>query len=64
MLQEKMTLDEFKDIMERRGEARGIRKGEIKMQLKSAKSMLEDNLPIAMIVKYTGLSEEEIEKLK
>ena len=38
--------------------------GEMKKQVEIAKSMLNDNLSIAMIMKYTGLSKEEIEKLR
>ena len=38
--------------------------GEIKKQIEIAKNMLKDNLPIQTIIKYTGLSKEEIEKLK
>lgn len=45
---------------EARGEARGEEKGKIQV----AKEMLLENEPIAKIVKYTGLSIEQIEKLK
>lgn len=38
--------------------------GEMKKQVEIAKSMLNDNLSITMIMKYTGLSKEEIEKLR
>lgn len=38
--------------------------GEMKKQVEIAKNMLKDNLPITTIVKYTGLSKEEIEKLR
>ena len=37
--------------------------GEMKKQIEIAQNMLDDNLPIATIIKYTGLSKEEIEKL-
>ena len=37
--------------------------GETKKQIEIIKNMLDDNLPIATIIKYTGLSKEEIEKL-
>ena len=33
-------------------------------KIEIAKNMLKDNLPVETIVKYTGLSKEEIEKLK
>ncbi len=42
----------------------GRKEGEKKRNLEVAKSMLSDNLPIKMIIRYTGLSEEEIEKLR
>ena len=72
MLKEKMTLDEFKNIMKKQGEAIGEARGEaigeargvVKGKIETAKGMLEDNLPLAMIAKYTGLSEKDIEKLK
>lgn len=46
------------------GRTQGRIEGRTESKLEIAKSMLEDNLSIAMIVKYTGLSKEEIEKLK
>ena len=42
----------------------GRQEGEIKKQIEIAKNMLKDNLPISTIIKYTGLSKEEVEKLK
>lgn len=33
-------------------------------KIEIAKNMLKDNLPISAIIKYTGLSKEEVEKLK
>lgn len=37
--------------------------GKTESKVEIAKNMLNDNLPITTIVKYTGLSKEEIEKL-
>ena len=42
------------------GKAEGIKENKIE----TAKNMLEDNLDIKTICKYTGLSKEEVEKLK
>ncbi len=42
----------------------GMEKGIEKGIEKVAKDMLKDNLSITMIMKYTGLSREEIEKLR
>lgn len=33
-------------------------------KIEIARNMLKDNLPISTIIKYTGLSKEEVEKLK
>jgi predicted transposase/invertase (TIGR01784 family) len=49
---------------EKRGEARGIAKGEIKKAKEIARSLLEEGLPIELIMKATKLSKEEIEQLK
>ena len=46
------------------GIAKGLSEGEAKKSLEIAKSMLEDNAPVELICKYTGLSKEEIIKLK
>ena len=44
-------------------EARGIDKGEKNTKIEIAKKMLKDGLDIEIIIKYTGLTKEEIEKL-
>ena len=44
---------------EKRGEKRGIR---ITL-IKTARNMLKDNLDINMIIKYTGLSKKELERI-
>lgn len=41
----------------------GREEGREEGKLEIAKNMLKDNLPLEVIVKYTGLSKEEIEKL-
>ena len=48
---------------EERGISLGITQGEKKAKLETAKSMKSENMPIAMIAHFTGLSPEEIEKL-
>lgn len=45
-----------------RQEARQEGRQEEKIEI--ARNMLKDNLPISTIIKYTGLSKEEVEKLK
>ena len=49
---------------EAKGKAEGLSEGEAKKSLEIAKSMLEDNAPVELICKYTGLSKEEVIKLK
>ena len=49
---------------EAKGKAEGLSEGEAKRSLEIAKSMLEDNAPVELICKYTGLSKEEVIKLK
>ncbi len=48
---------------ERTAEKRGKKKGEIKGKLETARRMLNDDMPIERIIKYTGLTEEEIKGL-
>ena len=47
-----------------KGRAEGRAEGMMQRQLDIAKMMLEDGEPIEKIMRYTGLTEEEIEKLK
>jgi len=47
----------------RKGEARGIVKGEAETSLSIAKSMKADGIPFMTISKYTGLSVEKIARL-
>jgi len=44
-------------------EQKGIEKGERKHAIETAIAMKKDGLPLSVISKYTGLSEEEIERL-
>ena len=48
---------------ERTAEKRGEKRGEKKEKLKTARRMLNDDMPIERIIKYTGLTEEEIKGL-
>ncbi len=48
---------------EQKGIRKGIQKGRVEERLETAKKMKKDNLPIEMILKYTGLSSKEIEAL-
>jgi predicted transposase/invertase (TIGR01784 family) len=48
---------------EKRGEIRGEKRGEIKGKLETARRMLNEDIPIDRIIKYTGLTEEEIKGL-
>jgi predicted transposase/invertase (TIGR01784 family) len=52
----------------KKGEKIGIEKGKVEgrdeRNLEIAKELKKDNMPIELIVKYTGLSAEEINKLK
>lgn len=46
------------------GRAEGRAKGLAEGRAETAKMMLEDGEPISKIMRYTGLAEEEIEKLR
>ena len=53
-----------KYIFERQGiEEAGFDKGSKSKQIEIAKKMKEDNVDIKAIMKYTGLTKEEIEKI-
>ena len=64
----KTYIDELEEAAELKGELRGELKGELKGKLEGklddARAMLLDKLPVAQIVKYTGLRTEQIEALK
>ncbi|MDR2077787.1 MAG: Rpn family recombination-promoting nuclease/putative transposase, partial [Rickettsiales bacterium] len=57
---ERSALTVAKEEGLKKGKEEGLKEGKISTAL----SMLEDNMPIATIVKYTGLSEDEIKSLK
>ena len=57
-LREKWAMDRRSEISDAREE------GKKEEKLAIAKNMLKDSLDIEIIMKYTGLSKEEIEKLK
>ncbi len=60
------TIDEEKDIAfeegVKHGIEQGIERGAEEKALESAKAMLADGVDINLIVKYTGLPAEKIEK--
>ena len=47
----------------KKGEKRGEKRGIKKEKLETAKTLLKDNIPIAKVVQYTGLSEKQVRKL-
>jgi len=49
---------------EEKGMEKGMEKGVVKRNIEIAKQMLIDGEPVEKIMKYTGLSKEEIEELK
>jgi predicted transposase/invertase (TIGR01784 family) len=46
------------------GEKRGEQRGEKNAKLEDARRMLEEGLAVELIIKITGLSRDEVEKLK
>lgn len=46
------------------GREKGLAEGRAEGRAETAKMMLEDGEPISKIMRYTGLTEEEIEKLR
>lgn len=46
------------------GHEKGLAEGRAEGRAETAKMMLEDGEPISKIMRYTGLTEEEIEKLR
>ncbi len=67
-----MTLYEefrFRDMKSRKvgreeGLAAGLEEGAKLTQIKNAKAMLADSMPVELVCKYTGLSAEQIENIK
>ena len=52
------------DTAKQEGLAEGMEKGKNQKALDIAKNMLADGVDINLIMKYSGLSQEQIEKLK
>ena len=68
---EKLRLSELKEAREKgieqgieKGIEQGIEKGIEQEKIEIVKNMLKDEVDISVISKYTGLSKEEIERLK
>ncbi len=63
------SVNAYRDILNikrtafEKGIEKGIEKGEVKKAEKVAKEMLKDNEPMDKIIKYTGLTEEEIRSI-
>ena len=51
------------DKGEKRGYQKGMAQGEKNAHIATAKQMKSDGMPIELIIKYTGLTAEEIDKL-
>ena len=51
------------DTAEEKGIQKGIKKGEYQKAIVTATQMKKDKMPTKLIIKYTGLSEEEINKI-
>lgn len=64
-LREKWEMDRINEIgfAKREGIEQGIEQGEKRKQLQIAKKMLEKDMPIKLIAEFTGLTEDEIEKI-
>ena len=60
---EKLRLSELKEAREK-GIEQGIEKGIEQEKIEIAKELLNNNVSLDIIMKSTGLSKEEIEKLK
>ena len=58
------TIEQDNKRIFRRGKKEGIIQGEINGKLKVIKNMLKENLPIDLISKITGISQQEINKMK
>ena len=60
----KKNMKTYIDELEEAAELKGELKGKLEGKLDDARAMLLDKLPVAQIVKYTGLSTEQIEAFK
>ena len=47
-----------------KGREEGRAEGAHDKAVETARKMLEDNVPLATVIKYTGLTEEEVSELK
>ena len=61
-LRQKYIMDTKSQI--RTAEEKGLKKGIEKRNIEIAKKMLQENIAIETIIKITGLTKEEIEKIK
>ena len=62
--EEKKLREQAVKTAEKKGVNKGKKEGEKKRNLEIAKGMLKDKEPIEKIIKYTGLTRKEIEKIK
>jgi len=58
----KNSLDTAKEEGIKEGIKKGIKEGEYHKQIEIAKEMLQDNMPLELIIKYTNLTKKEIKK--
>ena len=59
-----MTVDEIRKMhYTQKGKIQGIEEGMEKEKIEIAKNMLKEGLPIDMVSKLTGLSENEVKRL-
>ena len=57
-------IEKERDPLYKDGLQKGVQKGQKEREIAIAKSMLEQNMDIELIVKLTGLSTEEVQKLR
>ena len=63
-MEEKAALSAERERGEEEGIRLGITQGQKQKQIEIAKNMLEENLPLKQIAKFTGLTEEEISNIE
>jgi len=63
-MKESVTYQEILLEGEVKGEARGIAKGMLEERTQIARNMLHSGISIDMIAQFTGLSPEQIERLR
>ena len=59
-----MTFDEYVEDEKEKAKKLGIKEGQMNRSISIAKEMLSNDEPLDKIIKYTGLSNDEILKLK